>query len=37
MKIDEVGNEDEEQDREEDGEKENYLLDDGSPLHLLDM
>ena len=33
MKIYEVGNEDE----DEDEEKEKCLLDDGSPLHLLDM
>jgi hypothetical protein len=37
MKIYEVGNEDEEQERDEDEEKEKCLLDDGSPLHLLDM
>jgi hypothetical protein len=37
MKIDEIGDEDEEQEREEGGEQEKYLLDDGSPLYSVDM
>jgi hypothetical protein len=35
--IDEVCDEDEEQEREEDEEQEKYLVDNGSPLYLVDM
>jgi hypothetical protein len=37
MKIDEVSDKDEKQEREENEEQEEYLLDDDSPLYLVNM